>query len=38
LKESQKNTSGAREEYEAALKLNPKYKQAQEALKQLGGK
>ncbi len=36
LAESQKNATGARSEYKAALKLNAKYKQAQEALKQLG--
>jgi len=36
LQESQKNRAGARSEYEAALKLNGKYKPAQEALKQLG--
>lgn len=36
LYEAQKNTSGARDEYSAALKLNAKYKPAQEALKNLG--
>jgi tetratricopeptide (TPR) repeat protein len=36
LQESQKNPAGARSEYQAALKLNAKYKPAQEALKQLG--
>jgi tetratricopeptide (TPR) repeat protein len=36
LQESQKNRAAARSEYEAALKLNGKYKPAQEALKQLG--
>jgi tetratricopeptide (TPR) repeat protein len=36
LQESQKNLAGARSEYQAALKLNGKYKPAQEALKQLG--
>ena len=36
LQESQKNPAGARGEYQAALKLNGKYKLAQEALKQLG--
>ena len=36
LQESQKNPAGARSEYQAALKLNGKYKLAQEALKQLG--
>lgn len=36
LQENQKNRAGARAEYEAALKLNGKYKPAQEALKQLG--
>lgn len=34
--EKQKNVAAARSEYEAALKLNPKYKAAQEALKKLG--
>jgi tetratricopeptide (TPR) repeat protein len=33
---AQKNTAGARTEYQEALKLNAKYKKAQEALKQLG--
>lgn len=36
LQESRKNRAGAHSEYEAALKLNGKYKPAQEALKQLG--
>jgi tetratricopeptide (TPR) repeat protein len=36
LFESQNNPAGARGEYQAALKLNGKYKPAQEALKQLG--
>lgn len=36
LEEQRKNVSGARAEYQAALKLNGKYKPAQEALKQLG--
>jgi tetratricopeptide (TPR) repeat protein len=36
LQESQKNPAGARNEYQTALKLNGKYKPAQEALKQLG--
>lgn len=36
LFEKQKNVAAARSEYEAALKLNPKYKAAQEALKKLG--
>ena len=36
LQESRKNPSAARGEYQAALKLNGKYKPAQEALKQLG--
>jgi tetratricopeptide (TPR) repeat protein len=36
LEERRNNPSGARTEYEAALKLNGKYKPAQEALKQLG--
>jgi tetratricopeptide (TPR) repeat protein len=34
---AQTNTAGARSEYQEALKLNAKYKKAQEALKQLGG-
>jgi tetratricopeptide (TPR) repeat protein len=33
---AQKNTAGAKTEYQEALKLNAKYKKAQEALKQLG--
>jgi tetratricopeptide (TPR) repeat protein len=33
----QKNIDSAKNEYHQALKLNPKYKKAQEALKQLGG-
>jgi tetratricopeptide (TPR) repeat protein len=37
LYEAEKNTAGAKNEYHEALKLNPKYKKAQEALKQLGG-
>jgi tetratricopeptide (TPR) repeat protein len=36
LFEKQKNLTSARSEYEAALKLNAKYKAAQEALKKLG--
>jgi predicted Zn-dependent protease len=36
LQEARKNAAGARSEYEAALKLNGKYKPAQEALQQLG--
>jgi tetratricopeptide (TPR) repeat protein len=36
LYEKQKNTAAARGEYETALKLNAKYKKAQEALKHLG--
>jgi tetratricopeptide (TPR) repeat protein len=36
LQENQKNPAGARGEYQTALKLNAKYKPAQEALKQLG--
>jgi tetratricopeptide (TPR) repeat protein len=36
LQESRKNPAEARAEYQAALKLNGKYKPAQEALKQLG--
>ena len=34
---AQKNTAQARSEYQEALKLNAKYKKADEALKQLGG-
>jgi tetratricopeptide (TPR) repeat protein len=34
---AEKNTAKARGEYQEALKLNPKYKKAEEALKQLGG-
>jgi len=34
---AQKNVAGAKVEYQEALKLNSKYKRAQEALKQLGG-
>jgi len=34
---AQKNAAGAKAEYREALKLSPKYKKAQEALKQLGG-
>lgn len=37
LAAAQKNTAGARSEYQEALKLNPKYKKADQALKQLGG-
>lgn len=37
LYESEKNGAGARTEYQAALKINPKYKNAQDALKKLGG-
>jgi tetratricopeptide (TPR) repeat protein len=36
LYEQQKNPAAARVEYETALKLNAKYKKAQDALKQLG--
>lgn len=36
LRAGQKNTGGAKSEYQEALKLNPKYKKAEEALKQLG--
>ena len=36
LYEKQKNLAAARGEYGAALKLNAKYKKAQDALKQLG--
>ena len=35
---AQKNVAAAKSEYQQALKLNPKYKKAQEALKTLGGK
>lgn len=38
LQAAQKNTAEAKSEYQQALKLNPKYKKAEEALKQLGGK
>jgi tetratricopeptide (TPR) repeat protein len=38
LHEAEKNPNAARTEYEAALKLNSKYKRAQEALKHLGNK
>ena len=34
---AQKNTAGAKTEYQEALRLNPKYKRAHEALKQLNG-
>jgi len=37
LYEAQKNVSDAKTEYQAALKLEPKYKRAQDALKRLGG-
>jgi tetratricopeptide (TPR) repeat protein len=37
LCEAQKNTAGAKNEYQEALKMNPKFKKAQDALKQLGG-
>ena len=37
LYDAEKNTAQARNEYQEALKLNPKYKPAQEGLKQLGG-
>ena len=36
LAEGRKDPAGARTEYQAALKLDAKYKLAQEALKQLG--
>jgi len=36
LYEAEKNTARAKDEYREALKLNPKFKRAQEALKQLG--
>jgi len=35
---AQKDESGAKTEYQTALKLNPKYKKAQDALKQLSAK
>ncbi len=35
---ARENVAGAKSEYQQALKLSPKYKKAQEALKQLGGK
>ncbi len=35
LYEGEKNKTGARSEYETALKLNPKYKKAEEALKKM---
>jgi tetratricopeptide (TPR) repeat protein len=38
LYEAQKNTASAKNEYQEALKLNPKFKKAEDALKQLGGK
>jgi tetratricopeptide (TPR) repeat protein len=38
LHEAEKNPGAARTEYQAALKLNAKYKRAQESLKQLGNK
>lgn len=38
LEERRNNPSGARAEYEAALKLNGKYKPAQDTLKQLGSR
>jgi tetratricopeptide (TPR) repeat protein len=37
LNAAQKNAGAAKSEYQEALKLNPKYKKAQEALKQLSG-
>ena len=37
LYEAQKNGAAAKNEYQAAIKLNPKYTPAQEALKRLGG-
>jgi tetratricopeptide (TPR) repeat protein len=36
LQAAQKNGAGAKSEYQEALKLNPKYKKAEEAMKQLG--
>jgi len=36
LQAAQKNPAGAKSEYQEALKLNPKYKKAEEALKPLG--
>jgi len=38
LSEGQNNVAAAREQYQAALKLNGKYKNAQEALKRLGSR
>lgn len=38
LYEAQKNSNAARTEFGTSLKLNPKYKQAQDALKQLGSR
>lgn len=38
LNAAQNNTAGAKSEYQEALKLNPKNKRAEQALKQLGGK
>jgi TolA-binding protein len=38
IQEGQKNTAAARGEYETSLKLSPKYKIAEEALKRLGKK
>ena len=35
---ARENLAAAKSEYQEALKLNPKYRKAQEALKQLGGK
>jgi len=37
LYEGQKNGAAAKNEYQAAIKLNAKYKPAQDALKRLGG-
>lgn len=38
LQQVRKNADAARAEYQTALKLNPKYKNAQEALKQMGSR
>lgn len=37
-KAAQKDEAGAKSEYQEALKLRPKYKKAQDALKRMGGK
>ena len=38
MRAAQNDTAGAKAEYQEALKLNPKNKRAEQALKQLGGK